>query len=1168
MMKPRYLWGAPIALYGLAILQTTALAQSDVTQPGDPLIASSENNPGSERVPNAIDNQPTKYLNFDSGRDGEPDGFSPSGFVVSPSVGLTLVSGISMQSANDAPVRDPRSIRLEGSNDEAPTWTEGSWQTIYETDSIEPWTDLFPGDDRFQTQTFKFENDRPFQHYRWTVLETQSDGANGCCMQIAEVELLGSVVAGDVTQPGDALIASSENNPGSERVPNAIDNQPTKYLNFDSGRDGEPDGYSPSGFVVTPSVGLTQLVGISMQSANDAPVRDPQSIRLEGSNDASPTWETGAWEVIYENDAIQPWTELFEGNDRFQTQIFTFDGARPFKHYRWTVLATQSDGANGCCMQIAEVELLGDVLPGDVTQPGDALIASSENNPGSERVPNAIDNQPTKYLNFDSGRDGEPDGFSPSGFVVTPTVGRTVLFGLTMQSANDAPVRDPRWVRLEGSNDESPTWEEGNWEVVYENDAIQAWTELFEGDDRFQTQTFIFDNQQPYAHYRWTVLATQSEGANGCCMQIAEVELLGRSAPVDVTQPGDPLIASSENNPGSERVPNAIDNQPTKYLNFDSGRDGEPDGFSPSGFVVSPSVGATTIVGVSMQSANDAPVRDPLSFRVEGSNDAAPTWDTGNWTVLFETDSVPSWVDRFPGNDRFQTQEFFFENSTPYSHYRWTVLATQSEGANGCCMQIAEVEFLAFSESADCSKAEFLTQPVDTPVLSGIGASAEFFTEVNGPWPVQWLRNGEPIAGAVQTRYTTGAIGEGNVDDVYSVEIVGCEASAEVQAFLYDPLDQPESIGINFVGSGANGAPTRTESTDIGGDQLQAYWNQLPLEGGGVASGEQSDLGNSRNEATDISVEWAANGSWGSGTGTDDTNARLLNGLIEGGDDEESAASITFSNVPEGTHSLLIYSVARPLEFPVIGFHQVESDQRVYMQQFNADQHNPDPRLFQVTTTDPAAAGEGNFVRFDNVRPVNGEVTLNFWDEVGEGAEGTGNSTINAVQLVINALFDPPLDGPDTDADGLPDVWEIGLLGDLDSDGAGDFDGDGLSNAEELANKVDPSHVDTDRDGLEDGPEISEHGSSPSKADTDGDTLTDFAEVTQFSTDPAVGDSDGDGALDSVEVNAEFGTDPNDAASVPDVIVAVQSGPWMDPWHLGRHRSGRWTEVCRAYGYC
>jgi hypothetical protein len=71
-------------------------------------------------------------------------------------------------------------------------------------------------------------------------------------------------------------------------------------------------------------------------------------------------------------------------------------------------------------------------------------------------------------------------------------------------------------------------------------------------------------------------------------MQIAEVGLLGSGAPQDVTQPGDLIIPSSANSPGSEVVANAIDNQPTKYLNFDSGRDGTNAGFSPSGFAVSP----------------------------------------------------------------------------------------------------------------------------------------------------------------------------------------------------------------------------------------------------------------------------------------------------------------------------------------------------------------------------------------------------------------------------------------------------------------------------------------------------------------------------------------------------------------------------------------------------
>ena len=783
---------------------------------------------------------------------------------------------------------------------------------------------------------------------------------------------------GDVTQPGDSIIASSANSPGSEAAPNALDDQPTKYLNFDTvGIDG-----LPSGFVVTPGVGKTVLSGLAMQSANDAPERDPKWVRLEGSNDEAPNWLEGDWTVIYENQNVPPWSSEFPADDRFQTQTFEFGVQIPYLHYRWTVVEVQGETANS--MQIAEVEFLGKAYSQkDVTQPGDPIIASSANSPGSEAAPNALDNQPTKYLNFDTvGIDG-----LPSGFVVTPGVGKTVLSGLAMQSANDAPDRDPKWVRLEGSNDEAPNWLEGNWTVIYENENVPAWSTEFPTGDRFQTQTFEFGDQNPYLHYRWTVLEVQGEGANS--MQIAEVEFLGQSVPVDVTQPGDSLIASSGNSPGSEAAPNALDNQPTKYLNFDTvGIDG-----LPSGFVVTPAVGETNVVGLTMQSANDAPDRDPLSIRLEGSNDTEPSWESGNWEVIYENEEITPWSTLFPTGDRFQTQEFyFFDNAKSYLHYRWTVLQVQGEAANS--MQIAEVELLAFSTSADCDLADFLIKPVETPVL--LGESAEFFTKVNGPWPLQWHKNGEPIPGAIQASYKTDPINAENAGDEYSVEIVGCEMSEPVKAVIFQPNSQPVSIGINFVGGGANGAPTSVEAADVGGVSLQAYWNNLPPDGAGVASGLQDNLLNSRNEDSGVTVEWISGNTWGAGTGTSNTDAKLLNGLIEGGDSEGTPSTITFTNVPDGTYSMLVYSVARPLEFPSVDFEQVESSQKIFMTEENADAYNSEPGYRQVTSIDSENRGTGNYVRFDDIIPAEGTVTLNFWD-LGDGA---ANSTVNALQLI------------------------------------------------------------------------------------------------------------------------------------------------------------------------
>ena len=44
----------------------------------------------------------------------------------------------------------------------------------------------------------------------------------------------------------------------------------------------------------------------------------------------------------------------------------------------------------------------------------------------------------------------------------------------------------------------------------------------------------------------------------------------------------------------------------------------------------------------------------------------------------------------------------------------------------------------------------------------------------------------------------------------------------------------------------------------------------------------------------------------------------------------------------------------------------------------------------------------------------------------------------------------------DSDGDGQPDEWELAQFGNLDQSGSGDFDGDGISNADEYANGTDP----------------------------------------------------------------------------------------------------------------
>lgn len=804
----------------------------------------------------------------------------------------------------------------------------------------------------------------------------------------------------NVLQPNDALIASSANSPGSEGVKNAIDGTQAKYLNFDMAHSAKP-----AGFVVTPGIGPTWVTGIAMQSANDAPARDPKRFTLEGSNDETiADFNSGTWEMIYRNDAVPAWTVVFPGGnnvDRYKWQTLNFQNLKPYKHYRWTVLEVQED--NTCCMQIAEVQLLGTTVPKNILQPADGIIASSANSPGSEGVKNAIDGTQAKYLNFDMAHSAKP-----AGFVVTPSVGATLINGISMQSANDAPARDPKRIVLEGSNDDAiADFGSGNWELIYTNGAIPAWTVVWPGGnnvDRYKVQTFLFENVKPYKHYRWTVLEVQED--NTCCMQIAEVSLLGTGAPKNVVQPSDPIIASSANSPGSEGVKNAIDGTQAKYLNFDMAHSAKP-----AGFVVTPAVGATAVTGLFMQSANDAPARDPKRITLEGSNDDVITdFNSGTWELVYTNGNITPWTVLWPGGnnvDRYKTQTFYFPNGKSYKHYRWTVLEVQED--NTCCMQIAEVGLLAVTAANDCSKAAFVMQPENTPVLNG--AAATFFASVNGPWTLQWMADGVAIPGASGPSYTTPVITAANVNIEYSVAIVGCQTSAPVKAVLFTP-SAVKSVGIQFGGGGANGTPSYTTPNDIAGVHLQAYFNAVTNNS--MAYGMTGDdsqgptLYTSDGNPTDILFEYSTSGRWGAGVGTDSATQRLLNGIAGADSPSDGDQVMSFHNVPAGTHSLLVYVVSPPLQFQTVAYKLTApvAGETYYMAVMNSDEYKPAPGFYRATSTNPNAPSLGNFLRFDNIQlAAPGTITLQF-NVVKGAAQATG---VSALQLLLNS---PPAGAP------------------------------------------------------------------------------------------------------------------------------------------------------------
>ncbi|MGK0185592.1 MAG: hypothetical protein ACI9R3_001370 [Verrucomicrobiales bacterium] len=180
---------------------------------------------------------------------------------------------------------------------------------------------------------------------------------------------------------------------------------------------------------------------------------------------------------------------------------------------------------------------------------------------------------------------------------------------------------------------------------------------------------------------------------------------------------------------------------------------------------------------------------------------------------------------------------------------------------------------------------------------------------------------------------------------------------------------------------------------------------------------------------------------------------------------------------------------------------------------------------------------------------------------------GGANETVLIDNLVI--VIVPPVDA---DGDGLADAYEIanmldpndngenpnnnGVEGDPNNGAAGDPDMDNLTNIQERDLGTDPQKADSDGDGLNDNVEnntgtwvgIMATGTDPRNTDSDSDSLSDGVEnpdlpydpanpTTQPGTDPNIADTDGDTVSDGTEIL--LGRDPT-------VRQAILAGYFQD----------------------
>ncbi len=189
----------------------------------------------------------------------------------------------------------------------------------------------------------------------------------------------------------------------------------------------------------------------------------------------------------------------------------------------------------------------------------------------------------------------------------------------------------------------------------------------------------------------------------------------------------------------------------------------------------------------------------------------------------------------------------------------------------------------------------------------------------------------------------------------------------------------------------------------------------------------------------------------------------------------------------------------------------------------------PIPIKISVSAPSPHLTATGQTVQLSVAATFADASTQNF----SAGTTGTIYQTTNSKVATVSA------DGLVTAVSSgraLVTALNEAILGAvlIDVSMGGDSDGDGIPDDIELANGLDPNNpadalADFDGDGLTNFQELMVYGTDIRKADTDGDGLTDGDEVNLYHTNPLLADTDGDGLRDGLEI--QTGSDPNDPNS-------------------------------------
>jgi len=532
-----------------ALSHNVYAADGTLTDRNGIVNVSDENTAASEVAINAFDNNHnSKWLSFED-----------TPWITYQLNDTAIITRYSITSANDAPSRDPKSWRLQGSND-------GSNWTDIDNQSIQAFSE------RHQTKTFSVNHNQSFNQFRLDINQNNGDNYT----QIAELTLIGhytdttpspveNVVLTDIDN-GD--ITYSDQIHAGEGALNVFDDSiNSKWL--------ARDRAAWVGYQFTQPAIVAEY---TLTSANDAAERDPKNWILEGSNDG----------IQWQGLDIQTEQNF---TDRYNTLRYQINNKQAFEYYRLNI--TNNNGAN--YTQLAELELLGQfdtdqqlpieasftAQPTNIFQNGsvqytapnnmssyqwqfeggspatssaqnptvvyansgyfDASLTITKNNQTDSHVKPqfiVVSEQPSDNIDITSdsgvmqsqygstisgeGLDELTDDILSTKYVVQSASSwiehkgdqNYLVTGYSITSANDGPPRDPQQWTLEGSHD-------GTNFTVIDSRSDQDWA------SRTQTREFSFNNTTSYRYHRFNFTNHGVDQWGYNVLQIGELSISG-----------------------------------------------------------------------------------------------------------------------------------------------------------------------------------------------------------------------------------------------------------------------------------------------------------------------------------------------------------------------------------------------------------------------------------------------------------------------------------------------------------------------------------------------------------------------------------------------------------------------------------------------------------------